>query len=227
MSLKPIPPETMETPADSRVIDLTGNLNVSQANTPTAPQLNSAPTPVSRLSQLDNSRAGITAGQASSTENTTRIQNVPASANLLFAPSTPSGQRPSQPLAPASSSISNMLLPPIKRKQSQIGEAGDENEPVPLETDQKHAKRSRVAEGSPETSVPPILNVLQSGTSLGAVEAPLSLPNTSVAPLVRSFPEMPGNSTTHHIDMLVVAPTTYLASCQFTRSSNRISERPF
>jgi len=91
MSLRPIPPETMRNPASSQVIDLTGNPTVSQADTPTAPRLNSASTPVSRLSQLDNSRAGITAGQASSTENTTRIQNVPASAILLPASNTPSG----------------------------------------------------------------------------------------------------------------------------------------
>jgi hypothetical protein len=121
-----------------------------------------------------------------------------------------------------------MLLPPIKRRYFQTpGVAGDENEPAPIETDQKHAKRPRVAEGSPETSLSPILIVLQSGSSLVAVEAPLPLPNTSVALLVRSCPEMPGNSTTHHIDILVVAPTAYLASCQFIRSSNRISERPF
>ena len=178
MSLRPIPPETMRNPASYQVIDLTGNPTVSQADTPTAPQLNSASTPVSRPSQLDNSRAGITAGQASSTENTTRIQNVPASANLLPAPNTPSGQRPSQPLALASSSTSNVLLPPTKRRHSQTaGVAGYENDTIPRETDQKHAKRPRVAEGvaegSPETSLPLILNVLQSGTSLGAVEAML------------------------------------------------------
>jgi hypothetical protein len=118
-----------------------------------------------------------------------------------------SGMTLSYPLAPASSSTSNVLLPPTKRKQSQIGGARDENEPVPVETDQKHAKQPWAAEGSPETSLPPILTVLPSGTSLGAIEAPLPpLSDTSVAPLVRPFPEMPGNSTTHHIDILVVAP---------------------
>jgi hypothetical protein len=156
------------------------------------------------------------------------FNSVPASALLLPAANTFSGMRLSHLLAPASSSTSNVLLPPIKRKQSQIGGARDENEPVPVETDQKHAKQPRAAEGSPETSLQPILTVLQSGTSLGTVEAPLpSLPDTSLAPLVRPFLEMPGNSTTHHIDILVIAPTTYLASCQFIRSSNRISERLF
>jgi hypothetical protein len=110
-----------------------------------------------------------------------------------------------------------VLLPPIKRRYFQTaGVAGDENDTVPLETHHKHAKRPRVAEGvaegSPETSLLPIINVLQSGTSLGAVEAPLPLPNTSVAPLVRSFPEMPGNSTTHHIEILVIAPPTWLVA---------------
>ena len=197
MSLKPIPPETMRNPASSQVIDLTGNPTVSQADTPTAPRLNSASTPVSGPSQLDNSRAGITAGQASSTENTTRIQNVSASAIVLPAPNTPSGQRPSQPRALASSSTSNVLLPPTKRRHSQTaGVAGYENDTIPRETDQKHAKRPRVAEGvaegSPETSLLPIINVLQSGTSLGAIEAPLpALLHKSVDPLVRSFPGMP------------------------------------
>jgi hypothetical protein len=74
MSPKPIPPEAMKTPASSQVIDLTGNATVSQANTPTAPQLNSASTPVSRPSQLDNPRAGIAVGQTSSTENTEGLQ---------------------------------------------------------------------------------------------------------------------------------------------------------
>jgi hypothetical protein len=50
MSLKPIPPETTRNPASPQVIDLTGNQTVSQADTPTAPQPNSASTPVSRLS---------------------------------------------------------------------------------------------------------------------------------------------------------------------------------
>jgi hypothetical protein len=158
-----------------------------------APQLNLAWTPVSRPSQLDNSRAGITTGQASSTENTRTVQNVPAPANLLPAPNTSSSMERSQPLALVSSSTSNVLPPPIKRKNSRTaGVAGDENDTIPLETDQKHAKRPRIAEGSPETSLPPILNVLQSGISLCAVEVPLpALLHTSEAPLVRSFPEMP------------------------------------
>jgi hypothetical protein len=90
------------------------------------------------------------------------IQNVPASDTLLPPPNTPFGLRPSQPLALASIDT------------------------TPLETDQKYAKRPRVADGSAETSLPPILSVLQSGTGLGAVEAPLPpLPDTSSAPPVR------------------------------------------